>query len=159
LIHSTQPDVEKGNIYIRWATEKDLKWSCKELKQFSIDIDQSWSYDDNDTPNVILSYIKEHFFIIAERVGGPKIGLLTALVCNHPFNPNIKIASEIFWRVSPKHRGTRAGMLLMMEYISWGKKNCDILTMGTQKYSPLREGALEKRDFVFVEKSYIMRIN
>jgi RimJ/RimL family protein N-acetyltransferase len=58
-----------------------------------------------------------HFGVVAV-LDGRVIGMLAGYVTPYYFGNDL-IASDILWFVAPKHRGSRAGILLLQAFIKW----------------------------------------
>lgn len=144
---------------IRKANSEDIDWLLSELKIFSKVYTTKLSPfgDEAYVRPGILHLIENHLFLIAELASQP-VGLIAGYVSPHFFNPKIRTLSEIFWWVSVEHRNSRAGFMLLREFMEWGKKNVDWITVALEKKSPVSADALLKRGFELQEHSFLMEV-
>ena len=150
------------SIIVRKATNSDSKWILGQLSVFSKFFEskyQLFSGEANETDLATLSFmINDHLFLVAEREDGVLLGLVSGLYSPHLFNPNIKVLTETFWWVDEQHRGTRAGYLLLKEFIRIGREDCQWILMTLEKKSPVHDEALIKLGFKEKEKIFLMEV-
>jgi hypothetical protein len=70
------------------------------------------------------------------------------------FNPDIKTLAEIFWYVSPEHRQTRAGALLLLAFNKKAEEVADEATLSLLSSSEIKIESLEKRGFLLSEFAF-----
>lgn len=147
------------DITIREATPADMDWLIRQLTLFSAFNATIYPMlgDEEHARAGLLGMMQQHFLRIAERFG-ERLGLIAGYVMNHPFNPHIRVLCEAFWWVDPMHRNTRAGAMLLDEYVAWGKANCDWVQFMLQSNSPVSDKPLLKRGFRLHEKSYLLEV-
>ncbi len=145
-------------MIVREANEDDLDWIIVELTEFTNTVENKKSLRGPDEYWRIglLNLINNHVFFIAETYNREKAGLIAGVFINHLFNPDIKVLSETFWWVSEKFRKTRAGLLLLNKFVSFGKENADWVLMSLESKSPVNEKCLTKRGFLLQERNYIL---
>lgn len=103
--------------------------------------------------------IDRHVVFIADSKDAKPIGFVGGYSIPHPFNPDIKLLSEMFWWVSEEHRGSRAGLMLLNAFTSYGKEHADWVTMAIEHNSPINERALTKRGYKLQERSYLLEVS
>lgn len=148
-----------GFFLTRQAEISDLDFVLVELKKFS-DFFKSkhplFGDDEQYNRQLISNLIEKHLFIIAFHEEHGPVGFICGLVMPHLFNPKIKCLSEVFWWVRPEYRMSRAGYLLLKEFVKYGKENCDWVTMTIEDQSPVNPDSLIRLGFKNKEKSFIM---
>ena len=151
------------NIGIRPGRPEDIDWLLGQLKNFSDFFGTKLSLfgaDEDYSRFVIQSFMSEpHVLLIAEKEDVGPIGFVAGIVTPHLFNPAIKVLAESFWWVDEAHRGSRAGLMLLNDFIAWGKTRVDWITFALEEKSPVNEKALLKRGFRLQERSYLMEIS
>lgn len=146
-------------IIIRKASESDIAWIQSELKKFSafygskLPLYPSEEYSDK----AIRLFINDHYFSVAERAG-KLMGFISGFVSNHIYNPSIKVLTESFWWVAEEFRGTRAGLMLINEFVAYGKEVCDWIIFTLEHHSPVSDRTLLKRGFKEYERSFILEV-
>jgi hypothetical protein len=68
------------------------------------------------------------------------------------------VLSELFWWVSPEHRGGLAGARLLAHFIDYGEKNADWIQMTLEAGSPVNEHTLTRLGFQLYERSYLKEV-
>lgn len=145
------------SITVRRAIASDIPWLLGQLHEFDVFFGSSRSlYPDPETAEAIVSgLVAEHPFYIAENEREP-IGFIAGAVHAHPFNPSLRVLSEMFWWVAQPFRGSRAGHLLLREFIAFGKANADWIVMTLEHESPVNPETLTRRGFRPKETSYLL---
>lgn len=103
--------------------------------------------------------INSHVILISENERGESTGFIGGVFTQHVFNPEIRVLSESFWWVAPEYRGTRAGLLLLNEFVAFGKANAHWVSVGIEEKSPIHERCLTKRGFKVLEKNYLLEVS
>lgn len=144
-------------ISIRNANQSDLEWIFEECVAFSRAYEAKFSLAGNRDYGIkfISNVIDNHLMLIAVK-DGERAGFIAGLVTRHHFNPNIKQLAELFWWVPEKFRGSAVGGKLFLEFVAFGKQNCDCITMTVENHTPITDEALAKRGFKLTEKAYLM---
>lgn len=146
-------------MIVREARQKDIDWILSELKEFSDEYGtQVVLYDEFHAREGVKTLVKQHVVYLAEDKEGPK-GFIAGFVAPHVYNPNLIVLSECFWWVPKKHRGSRAGLLLLRKFVKWGKENVDWILFGIESQSPVNPDCLIKRGFKLHERNYLMEVN
>lgn len=148
------------SILIRKATVQDIDWLTFQLGKFSEFFESKYKlFGDIDyIKAALVPLINNHPFFIAENEIELRVGFISGNVFDHPFNPNIKTLLETFWWVDEAHRNSRAGAMLLNEFINYGKQNCNWIVMTLEHNSPIKEESLLKRGFRNQEHTYLMEI-
>lgn len=105
----------------------------------------------------LICMMAHHLVLVAER-DGALVGFIAGMVTPHPYNAKIRVLSETFWWVTPAARGTRAGAVLLVAFVTWGKANVDWITLALETSSPINEDALTKRGFRLFERNYLLEV-
>ena len=149
-----------GAITVRPAYASDVHWMLPQLQKFSQFYGTKIQLfgDEAHARCFIENQIEQHLVLIADRDGTGPIGFISGIVTLHPYNPSIRLLSESFWWVDEEFRGTRAGLLLLEEFVAWGKVNCDWITFALEEHSPVRDKSLLKRGFHLQERSFLMEV-
>lgn len=148
-----------STVSVRHAKEDDLPFILSELKSFSIFFDSKYSL----FPSEELAYagmkahIDNHVLLVAESEEG-LIGFISGMFHPHLFNPTILCLTETFWWVPEKHRGGRAGLVLLNEYTRIGKMKAHWLIFTLESHSPVNDRCLIKRGFKPKEKIYLLEV-
>lgn len=147
-------------IFTRRAEDYDIDWLIGQLRQFSDFFDSKHKlFPDPDSARVGLkSFIDNHYILIADTEAYGPAGFIAGMLFNHPFNPSIKVLNESFWWVDPEFRGTKAGSILLYEFIQFGKANVNWVWMTLETNSPIKDEVLTKRGFILKERNYLMEI-
>lgn len=144
---------------VRPALFIDIEWLMEQLRSFDkfAAYGRSLIEDESHARLTMLGIIDKHMVFIAENNHKP-VGFIAAYKTPHPFNPRIKVLSECFWWVAPEGRKTRAGALLLREFIAYGRRHCDWITMSLEDVSPVKPGSLSKLGFKLKESSFLMEV-
>ena len=148
------------SLVIRPANEMDADWILGQLNQFSAMYGTKLSLfgdDEKYSRSLLQNIIDNHIILVAEAASG-LVGLVCGLLSPHHFNPKIKVLSEQFWWVAAEHRESRAGYLLLKEFIRLGKEIVDWITFSLLDKSPVKRETLEKLGFVYREQSFVMEV-
>lgn len=146
------------SVEIRRAQTSDIDWILSELKEFSkfYGTRHSLFGDVEYSHDVLNVLIRDHLFLIADHVDHGRIGLIAGTVEPHPYNLKIMCLNECFWWVSEKHRGSKAGLLLLNEFVRIGKQHCDWIWMTLETDSPVKDATLLRRGFKEQERSFLL---
>lgn len=148
------------SVTVRRAEVDDVPWLMRELKAFAVYFDTVHSlYPDDEYARAgIYSMIKDHLVLIAERTGVGPVGFITGVIQPHFYNPQISVLVECWWWVVPNHRRSRAAILLLNEFVKWGKEHCDWITLCLTKKTPVLERQFIKRGFHEHERCYLLEV-
>ena len=144
-------------IAIRRSQSIDIDWLLKELAAFSKFIQtRHCLYGEEEYSRKGLQLlIDEHVLLIAEKDFIP-IGFVAGYFTPHLFNPKIKIICELFFWVTPNHRRSRAGSLLMDAYIAEGMKKAQSITFSLNRFTRMNERSLLRRGFSHHESTFLL---
>lgn len=145
---------------LRKAIDSDIDWLVEQAKEFAKFYGSTKLLVDdiNFSKEYIAGIIKHHFFKIAEK-DGVRLGFIAGLVVPHHFNPKIKMLHELLWWVPEIHRSTKAGSILLDDFIAYGKEHCDWITFTLEDNTPIDDSVLLRRGFRMKEKSYLLETN
>lgn len=148
-----------GTINVRRATEQDIPWILTELKKFSAFCATKIPLypDDVYAGEAMRQHIVNHLVLVAEK-SGELLGFVSGILTPHLFNPSINTLTETFWWVKEEHRGSRAGLMLLNEFVEFGKAHCNWILMALETVSPVNERVLTNRGFSLHEKQYILEV-
>lgn len=146
-------------VTIRPATPEDLDWLVPQLHAFAKfnDTKHSCIGPDEYVRKTLADLMAKHYFTVAER-DGELMGFLAGIYFKHLFNPDLAVLCEMFWWVAPEYRHSRAGLMLLRDYIEWGKSKAKWITFALQSKSPVNPETLTRFGFVERERSYILEV-
>jgi len=161
----TTATVAPPTIIIKPAEVWNLDWITRQLEAFTRWLGVDKLHETDHWKLGLKAMIENHVFLIAWKRGNPAfidelepVGLIAGTLAPHPFNPLLKLLCESFWWVAPEHRGSRAGLLLLKEFVRIGREKADWVTIAIETQSPIKESILLKRGFVLHEKSYLLEV-
>ena len=150
-------------IVIRHANDSDVNWIVDQLKEFSKF--QGTKFSLFSTPEFATAGIKNMIETQFARVAHglidgtiERIGFISGILMPHPLNPAIRTFVEQFWWVEPKYRNTRAGLMLLNEFMTFGENNADWILFGLENNSPVNDKTLARRGFMVKEVSYLKEV-
>lgn len=146
---------------VRRGSSTDMDWLVEQLRQFAdfFGSKKSLFADEAYVRSQLEVFMNSHLVLVAEREDLGRIGFIAGFVTPHMFNPAIKVLAEMFWWVDPLKRNTRAGLMLLEEFIAWGKSNVDWITFTLESKSPVNDRLLYKRGFKLQERSFILEVS
>ena len=146
-----------NQVYIRKGNLGDIPWMLEELEQLQLFFGSKKSlFHKGHAERRLEIFIERDLVLIAEKETHGQIGLLIGAITPHLFNPDIIVLAEMLWWVPPAYRKTRAGYLLLEEYVRWGKENVDWITFSLQHDTPVNESTLNRFGFRHVEEAYLI---
>lgn len=152
------------SILVRPATLDDIPWLMTQLREFDrfAGYKRSLMEDEAHARAGILGIIEKHVaFIAVEQNNRPDIyplGFIAGYKTPHPFNPNIRVLTELFWWVAIGYRHGRAGAMLLSAFMDYGEKNCDWIVMSLEHVSPVHPESLIRRGFNRKEESFLLEV-
>jgi hypothetical protein len=148
-----------ASVSIRPARPADIPWLIVQLREFSKFNDVKYEVfgDEGYAAQKLVEMMERHYFSVAER-GNELLGFLAGYYVPHPFNPQIITLVEMFWWVASEHRCSRAGLMLLDDYVAWGKRHANWITFALQSNSPVNPKTLLKRGFIEQERSYLLEV-
>lgn len=124
---------------IRKITKEDAVGVLNLVKQFNEEaVGKTLASLDYHTlsKRIAESITTEHPVIIVAVINGEVVGMIAGMIVTSYFNDYIKMALELMWYVSKKHRGTSTGKKLLIELEEYSKeKGAHTLTMIAGNYS------------------------
>ncbi len=159
--HDTSFDAANGNtrpmITTRIANSYDLEWLFKECVSFSNTYPSKFSFVGNESyAKEFLRNIVENHLVIIALSDGVRAGFIAGMVQPHHFNPDIIMLTELLWWVPVEFRMTGSGGKLFLEFMKYGKENCNCITFTLEETTPITDQALIKRGFKLTEKAYLL---
>lgn len=166
-------------ITVRPATENDVTWIIHQLRDFSqfYGTNKQLFTSAEQIRAPFTNLIEKHIVLIAEDVQDVgadvlsaqaetvspgralmRLGFMAGTLAPHPFNPDIRVLTEIFWWTSNDKRNSRAGAKLLNTFIEIGKKTADWVALGISGPSRVNEKHLLKRGFHLQERIYLMEV-
>lgn len=141
---------------VRKAVPADVPWLLGQLREFASHhpIGPRIMGTDANAEALLDHLMATQFVSVAEADGTP-VGLIAGAVSPHPFNPELLVASELWWFVAPAYRGSRAGLALLDAYEAWATENADIRGMTLEANSPVNPRVLLKRGYQLAESQYV----
>lgn len=148
------------SIFVRGAALTDVPWLLEQLMAFDKFFGASHSLfpDAELAEATITTLVESQPFFVAESVDGP-VGFIAGAIVRHPYNPDLIVLDEIFWWVAEPFRGSRAGLLLLNEFIRYGERNADWIKMTLEQESPINPTTLTRRGFRPKETAYLLEVN
>lgn len=158
-----------GKILVRPGRIDDLDWVVDRLRTFS-DFFGSRKIlfgDESYVRNGMRGVIENHVLFIAESRSEEtqeaekatlRVGFIAGMLNPHIFNPHIRVLVQFFWWVDPSARGSRAGAMLLDDFVAWGKSHADWITFGVLEKTPIRDEILIKRGFQPYERAFLMEV-
>jgi RimJ/RimL family protein N-acetyltransferase len=148
-------------IQVRRADADDIPWLVSQLECFNQFFAARRSlFDEAYTRDKFLPpLISHHLVLIAVGAAGDRMGFIAGMIMPHLFNPSIRTLMELFWWVSPEHRGSRAGLMLLNAFTDWGKANVDWVTLSLEHDSPIKEESMVKRGYRLKERAFLMEVS
>lgn len=146
---------------VREAVPADLPWLLTQLRAFASEYPTQraiWPSDAH-AEALVGTLIREQFVAVAEQDGAP-VGLIAGVCAPHPLNPDLTVATELFWFVDPAHRGTSAGSRLLSTFDAWASQSgAHLVNMTLEVGSPVSDRVLTKRGYVLAERQYLREVS
>ncbi len=149
-------------VTTRIADISDFDWIYNECIDFSKTYPSKLSLTGNEEyakffiKNMLEN--KEAYVVIVSENDRKLTGFIAGMIAPHHFNPDIRVLSELFWWVPVKYRGTRAGALLLNQFMKFGEENCDWINFTLEETTPISDKALAKRGFKLTERAYLKEV-
>ena len=147
------------SVEVRRVEVTDVSWISAQLKAFSsfAGFDGKFFPDEEYAAQGLANLINGQVFLVA-LVDGARAGFIAGAVTPHPFNPSVRVLSEMFWWVAPEYRRTRAGFLLLREFEIAGRRVADWIVVGLEHRSAVRDANLVKRGFRPMERTFLLEV-
>ena len=143
---------------VRRATSGDVPWLCDALEAFAGEYPAQLPLADNrpHSEALVAHLLDTQFVAIAQTADAEPVGLLAALCEPHPFNPSLRIASELWWWVVPAYRGSTAGGRLFAAFEAWAREQgAHAIAVTLEATSPLADAALVARGYAPTERQFL----
>lgn len=146
-------------MYVRRGNLGDIPWIIEQLKEFQLFFGSKRSlYHSEHSITRLESFMENGLVFVAEKETIGRVGFIVGAITPHLFNPTLKVLAELLWWVDPIHRKSRAGYLLLKEFIDWGKKNVDWMTFSLQENTPVKEETLKRFGFRLLERAFLIEM-
>lgn len=113
--------------------------------------------DVDHVTGLLTNLIQNQFVQMAIRDSEP-IGFIVGVLSDHIFNPSIKVFTEFAWWVEEKSRMSKAGLLLLNDFIEYGKANAMWINFTLEEHSPVKGSFLERKGFALKERCFVMEV-
>lgn len=148
-----------ATLVVRRATSDDIPWLVQELRAFA-----TWNgvglFGDVAYAEGLLAHLIDTQFVAIATDNGTPVGLIAGTVSPHPFNPDLSMATELWWWVTPVERGTRAGAMLLTAFDEWADDSgADLVSFTLEADSPVRDRTLERRGYRLMEKQFVREVS
>ncbi len=146
---------------VRWAGEEDIPWIETELLEFSQSIGTKhplFPPDETIRRGTLQLFMRDHLFFVAER-REELLGFIMGFLIPHPFNLKVTVLTEALWWVPPRHRGSRAGVMLLDAFVDWGKENADWVYFAIHRTTGMSDRALLRRGFREEQRQYLLEVD
>lgn len=152
---------------IRAGHEADLPWLLEQLREFDAFFGAKHTLFPDETygRSFLRSLIDQHVLLIASAEGPPasRIGFIGGLLGKHPFNPDLRTLTELFWWVVPRSRGGTTGARLLLEFRACAERHHVHMVVLSLEERTITEGmvdpsSLERMGFVPKERSYLLEL-
>lgn len=146
---------------VRPAESADVEWIVGELRAFAASYGTRQSlFGDVEHAEALVGALIETQFVAIAEVDGQPVGLVAGAMVPHPFNPALQVANELWWWVTPRARGSRAGLLLLDAFDEWADaSDADLVNFTLEADSPVRDRSLEKRGYRLMEKQFVREVS
>lgn len=145
------------SVLVRPGVPSDIPWLLTQLRAFAAAYPVAITLygDDAYAEGLVGTVMREQFLAVAEDESGQSVGFIAGAYGTHPYNPDLRICSELWWWVVPESRGTRAGVLLLRELEHWADGLNAPLCLTVETDSPVSDRFLAKHGFVPAERQFI----
>jgi RimJ/RimL family protein N-acetyltransferase len=154
-------------MIVRPASRADIPWLLEQLRAFADFSNTAHSLfpaDETVATAIVDSLIAQAgqwrgVFLIAETPADhTPLGFIVGVLGAHPFNPRVRVLSELFWWVTPSHRGSSAGARLLDAFVGFGKRHADQVVLTLEHESPDLEAGFVRRGFRLKERTYLLEV-
>ena len=150
-------------IAVRRVNISDITWLARELRAFDTFFGGACSLipkAPGELERRVYEMVRaEHVYPwwIATLDGDP-IGFIAGILHPHHFNPEVICLSELFWWVTPVHRQTRAGWMLLSTFTLFGHGIANMIIMTLESESPVKFGTLERLGYRVKETNFLLEV-
>lgn len=144
---------------IRDMRYDDLDWVINTVAPYTIenDLKRPELYHPEQLEQLFNHTLVNGLSYVCEQHGNP-VGIVAGLLHGHVFNPDIKMATALFWFVDPDHRNTRAAYLLLQKYNNEVERQGRENVFAIQDYSLKSDRYFTKMGFTPGEKIFVKRV-
>lgn len=146
-------------ILIRRARSDDIPWLIEQLRAFSAFFGTErpiFPTDQQRAEQFLEGLIFQHPFHVAHDWTHGRIGFIAGALAPHPYNQTIRQLTEMFWWVTPEHRRSRAGSMLLEAFVEEGKQRAHWIVMTLEHNSPVKDATLTKRGFKHMSRDFLL---
>lgn len=145
---------------VRHATPADAPWILEQLLAFDKFFGSSRSlFPSIEAAEGKLAYLLAHHVVLVAESGVELQGFIVGLLGPSFYNDDVVQLTELFWWVSPEHRGTRAALLLLNAFVAVGKARAHQVIMTLEDNSPVNPVTLERRGFRPKETNFLFEVD
>jgi len=146
-------------LVIRRATHEDVPWLLQELRAFA-----GWNglrlFGDEAHAEALVGQLIETQFVAIATRGDNRLGLIAGVINPHPFNPDLDMATELWWWVTPDARGSSAGARLLDAFDQWADESgADLVSFTLESESPVNPRTLERRGYRLAEYQFVREVS
>lgn len=111
---------------------------------------------DEHAEALVGTLIRDQYVALAVDESGASLGLIAGVLGPHLYNPALRIATELWWWVTPPARGSSAGARLLADFEGWAaSQGADAIAMTLESSSPVRDDSLERRGYRMTERQFL----
>lgn len=150
-------------ISIRRANTSDTAWVARELRAFDAFFGGTYSWipqQPGELERRVYEMLKaEHMYPWwVALLDGEPVGFIAGVLHPHHFNPEVVCLSEMFWWVTPAHRQSRAGWMLLSTFTLFGHGAANLIIMTLEAESPVKFGTLERLGYRVKETNFLLEV-
>ena len=147
-------------LNISTATDVNEVLPMCEAFHYESGLDEFFSYNEKTMISTVNALIKTGGIFIARHENKP-VGMIAGIIYPHYTNADHITGQEMFWYVSPKHRGGNAGRGLLDSLQEWAVRNGakSFMMISLESIQPEKVGKFYmKNGYSLLEHSYIRRL-
>lgn len=148
---------------VRRAKASDDPWLLEAMRDFETEADfvRSVMSASDDVTRARIRWVEEnHLFLVAQlTTTGENVGFCAGVVMPHIFNPELKSFHELLWWVQPRHRGSSAAAMLLLEAVAWARESgAGWIWWSLANCTRIKGSSLAKLGFEFREAHYLLEV-
>lgn len=153
-------DTASPNYTVELLTLEDYVWSVEVagIRMLTEELKRPELINRRQLYTLVDKMIADGTALIVKYRGMP-VGALGALLVPNTFNPEIITIAEVIWYVLPEYRQTRAGAMLLKEYVKISESLADECTLSTLPSSDVGNNSLGKKGFTLEEFGFRKTFN
>jgi ribosomal protein S18 acetylase RimI-like enzyme len=125
-------------MIIRNAHYTDIPWLVRESEAFAAEHNQPDLWPGDREAGTKWSLAVDHHLVLVACTDTARVGFMLGWVSAHPFNDALGTLTSALWWVAPGYRKTRAGVMLLEEFMDRGEE------AGLEVYITLRSRVGDK---------------